>query len=97
MKRLHHSRRRCSSCLLYTSLRHHVHTIGILSDLDHPLTGPELGSGLNRLLHKVVIETIAHDHVGDRLRGFNEQRILPTIDKLDAIDRLFNNRFEAGL
>lgn len=45
----------------------HLHALWVLLNLQHAVTGSDMGPGLNRFLHEIVVETVPHDHVGNRM------------------------------
>src|SRR5262245_2466629 len=81
----------------------HLNTVWYVTEGSCWLPFTNVRTNPSRLLHEIMVEPIAHDHVvdtvgddhgGDRTRRFDQDRDLTVVRKLNAEDRLFDDRLE---
>src|SRR5688572_27592933 len=81
-------------CLIAPAIASHLDTSRPVTEGLRVLPFVNFRTDASRLLNQVMIEPIAHDHIGDWTGRFDRDGLLTLVQKLKSEDGVFDDGFE---
>src|SRR6185295_20415065 len=72
----------------------HLHAILYVTERPRRLRFMNVRTNPSGLLNKMMVEPIAHNHIGDRTGRFDQERVLSSVRKLNAENGMFDDGLE---